>query len=46
MFEHYGIDLGGAGILDEAEEIVATIPNKVEIIIVQLYGSLLGACRN
>ncbi|KAL2460584.1 Pentatricopeptide repeat-containing protein [Abeliophyllum distichum] len=48
-FEHYGclIDLlGRAGLLDEAEEIVATIPNKDKTIIVPLYGALLGACRN
>ncbi|CAA2933902.1 pentatricopeptide repeat-containing At1g31430 [Olea europaea subsp. europaea] len=48
-FEHYGcmIDLlGRAGLLNEAEEIVATIPNKDKNIIVPLYGSLLSACRN
>lgn len=46
--EHYGclIDLfGRAGLLGEAEDMIANIPNKDKKIIIPLYGALLSACR-
>lgn len=46
--EHYGclIDLfGRAGRLSEAKELIEMIPNKTYEIRLQLYGSLLSACR-
>ncbi|KAG9153263.1 hypothetical protein Leryth_020856 [Lithospermum erythrorhizon] len=46
--EHYTcmIDLlGRSGLLDEAEEMIETIPIKDSKIIVQLYASLLSSCR-
>ncbi|XP_031096817.1 pentatricopeptide repeat-containing protein At1g31430 [Ipomoea triloba] len=46
--EHYGclIDLlGRAGLLNEAEHMISTIPNKDNKIVVTLYGALLSACR-
>ncbi|XP_057968793.1 pentatricopeptide repeat-containing protein At1g31430 isoform X1 [Malania oleifera] len=46
--EHYGcmIDLlGRAGLLDEAESLIESIPNEDNEIIVPLYGALLSACR-
>ncbi|XP_027173932.1 pentatricopeptide repeat-containing protein At1g31430 [Coffea eugenioides] len=46
--EHYGclIDLfGRAGLLGEAQDMIANIPNKDNKIVVPLYGALLSACR-
>ncbi|KAL3535805.1 hypothetical protein ACH5RR_004266 [Cinchona calisaya] len=46
--EHYGclIDLfGRAGLLGEAQEMIAKIPNKDNKIVIPLYGALLSACR-
>ncbi|XP_042478486.1 pentatricopeptide repeat-containing protein At1g31430-like [Macadamia integrifolia] len=46
--EHYGcmVDLfGRAGLLDEAEKLIETIPNDKFEITVPLWGALLSACR-
>ncbi|KAJ4958183.1 hypothetical protein NE237_025294 [Protea cynaroides] len=46
--EHYGclVDLfGRAGLLDEAEKLIETIPNDKIEITVPLWGALLSACR-
>ncbi|XP_050214674.1 pentatricopeptide repeat-containing protein At1g31430-like [Mercurialis annua] len=46
--EHYGclVDLlGRAGLLDEAEELIKKIPDGNNATTVQLYSSLLSACR-
>ncbi|PRQ46484.1 putative tetratricopeptide-like helical domain-containing protein [Rosa chinensis] len=46
--EHYGclIDLlGRAGLLDEAEELIESIPSENNKFVVPLYSSLLSACR-
>ncbi|KAF9614365.1 hypothetical protein IFM89_018240 [Coptis chinensis] len=46
--EHYGclVDLfGRAGLLDEAERLIDTIPNFSDDVLLPLWSSLLGACR-